>query len=90
VCFRAKPPALFAVCLLGLLNGYDVVHVPSIPGSQAVQSRWEKVTDAYTHRVGCVVRQTRALSGEPSEDRLRAVERYCEGVPGTSLPSQPR
>jgi hypothetical protein len=85
---RAKPPLLFVVCLLGLLNGYDVVDVPSIPGSQAVQSRVERVTDRYVHRVGCSVRQVRVLSaaGEPSEDRLRSVERYC----GTSLPSQPR
>jgi hypothetical protein len=78
---------LLVACVMGALNGYDVVNVPAVPGSQAVQSRWERVTDTYTHRVGCAVRQTRVLSGDPSEERLRAVERYCAG---TSRPSQPR
>jgi hypothetical protein len=79
--FRAKSVTLL-VCLLGLLNGYGVMHLPAIPGSHAVGSRWEQVTDDYTHRVGCAVRQTRALSipGEPPEETLRAVERYCKGL----------
>ena len=80
--------SLLVACLMGLLNGYNVVNLPVIPGTDTVQARWERVVDDYTHRFGCAVRQTRVLSvGEPTEDRLRAVERYCDG---TSLPSQPR
>jgi hypothetical protein len=84
----ALPPKsliLFLACVMGLLNGYDVVNLPSIPGSQAVQSRVERVTDRYTHRAACAARQVRVLSapGEANEDRLQAVERDCEGVPGT-------
>jgi hypothetical protein len=80
--FRAKSLTLL-VCLLGLLNGYGVMHLPAIPGSDAVQSRWDQVVDDYTHRLGCTVRQTRVLSvGEPTEDRLRALERYCAGSSG--------
>ena len=85
-----KPLTLFVACLLGLLNGHGVVDLPTVPGTDAMQSRWERVTDDYTHLAGCAMRQVHVLSvGEPSEDRLRAVERYCEGVPGTSRPSQP-
>jgi hypothetical protein len=86
-----KPLTVFVICMLGLLNGYGVMHLPAIPGADAAQARWERVVDDYTHRLGCTVRQTRVLSvGEPTEERLRAVERYCAGVPGTSLPNQPR
>jgi len=83
--------SLLVACLMGLLNGYNVVNLPVIPGTDSVQARWERVVDDYTHRFGCAVRQTHVLSvGEPTEDRLRAVERYCKGPPGTSLPNQPR
>jgi hypothetical protein len=87
-----KPLTLFVAFMLGLLNGYGVLDLPTVPATAAAQSRWERLTDAYTHRVGCEVRQVFVLStpGEPSEDRLRAVDRYCAGVPGTSLPNQPR
>jgi len=82
---------LLLACVMGGLNGYGVVGLPAVPGGHAVQTHWGRVVDRYTHRFGCTVRQTRVLSiGEPTEERLRAVERYCEGPPGSSLPNQPR
>jgi hypothetical protein len=77
------------VTLVGLLNGYGVVHLPTVPGKRALQTRVDRLTDGYTRRVGCSAGQVRALStpGEPSDAQLRAVERYCDGVPGARPPS---
>ena len=41
------------VTLVGLLNGYGVVHLPAVPGKRALEIRVDRFTQGYTRRLSC-------------------------------------